>query len=1087
MERARLSPADGERRSLLERIAELEKLLGEQRSVEANLRARVDDLESEPTPDKLAPSDQQFRRGVLDAPMPIMIHAEDGEVVQINRTWTEITGYSVKDIPTIAVWTRRAYGEACEITKSRIEVLYDIGERVDEGDYVITTADGRERTWHFYSSPLGKLPDGRRAVISMAADVTEERSAEQALRKSEAQLRSAQRLAHLGSWTWDIGKDQISRTEECGHAFGLEPHELPSTYKEFLARVHPDDRANVNDGINAVLQYRASYTTEHRIVQPSGAVRYVMARGELERDVRGRPLRLHGTTLDITELKRAESALRASRDEFEQRVMQRTHELAQSNEDLKVEIAERRRAETEARRSEQEVRLITDNLPAYVSYVDKNRRIGFMNGYHADLFGRSRRKVEGKHVRDVIGKETYRAVETYMDSALGGQQTSFDISIDDDAGEKHWLQGTYVPRISEQGDVEGFYALVRDVTDRKVAEAKAHAAENLYRTLFQQSPDAIVLIDRETTRPVEFNELAPKLLGYTPEEFAKLRVSDFEAVETAEEIRERVEKVLREGHDKFETKMRCKNGDLRDVLVSARVLDIAGRKVFHNIFRDITERKKSEASLQRTQYAIDHGTDPIYWVRADGRIAYVNEAATRALGYSSEELLSMAVSDIDPDFPQDVWPDHWENMKRTRSMTFDAHHRKKSGFVFPVEVHIDFVEYEGDGYIWAYVRDNTERHRSSDALEASENKMRAVLQSAADSIIVIDDRGSIELLNAAAESLFGYAADEIVGKNIRYLMPEPYRSAHDGYLRRFLETGVSGVLGQRRELKALLKDGTSIPIELNASEVSIGSTRVFVGIVTDLRERRKTEELLRRAERLASIGTLAAGIAHEINNPLGAILISANYALTSLGDRASAREAIEDIVSDVGRCTQIVKSVLTMASVSPAPVRKAIDVNGPVRTASRLAKHYATSEDVAVELSLAPSLPQVRGSSLEIEQVLVNLITNAVRASQDGGKVIVTTSADRDHVTLSVSDTGAGMSLESVQHAFDPFFTTNAAEGGSGLGLSLSHSIVAALQGKIWIDTEQKGGTKVCVELPRDDRCDGVREAASGETGDATT
>ena len=175
-------------------------------------------------------------------------------------------------------------------------------------------------------------------------------------------------------------------------------------------------------------------------------------------------------------------------------------------------------------------------------------------------------------------------------------------------------------------------------------------------------------------------------------------------------------------------------------------------------------------------------------------------------------------------------------------------------------------------------------------------------------------------------------------------------------------------------------------------------------------------------------------------------------------------------------------------NASPSPPRgpAAIDVNEPVRTACRLAKHYAGSHKVVVELNLSPDLPQVRGSSVEIEQVLVNLIANAVQASHDGGKVIVTTSADRDHVTLSVSDEGSGMSPESVKHAFDPFFTTRAADGGSGLGLSLSHSIVTALKGRIWIDSEHERGTTVRVELPRNDRRNQARQDIGGETTGAS-
>lgn len=247
-----------------------------------------------------------------------------------------------------------------------------------------------------------------------------------------------------------------------------------------------------------------------------------------------------------------------------------------------------------------------------------------------------------------------------------------------------------------------------------------------YRTLFNQSPDAVVLIDPETTLPVEFNEVAPQLLGYTREEFKSLRVEDYEAQESREEIRIHVEKVFRQGEDSFETKLRTKKGEIRDFLINIRIIELRGKKLFHNIFKDITERKGAENHLKFFKHVIAQTHDPIYWISPEQefRFVYVNEAACRHYGYSEEELLQMSIPDWDQNFPLQACEEFWQELKTQRSKIFETLHRRRNGEVVPVEVTGNYVVHDGKEYIVGTIKDISERRDAEEALRLNELSIR---------------------------------------------------------------------------------------------------------------------------------------------------------------------------------------------------------------------------------------------------------------------------------------------------------------------------------------------------------------------------
>jgi len=285
----------------------------------------------------LRESEERFRRAVVDSPFPIMLHAEDGTIVQASNSWCEITGYTREELATIADWTERAYGERKTLVQAEIDRLYGLSHRVAEGDYTIRTKRGGTRIWDFSSAPLGHLPDGRRLVISMAMDVTERRQAEAALRESEMSLRETQRIARLGSYVLDVASGSWSSSDVLDKVFGID-EAYKRSVEGWLALVHPDDRTMMSDYFrNEVLAQGRTFDKEYRIVRHNDqAERWVHGFGKLECDAEGHPLKMHGTIQDVTERRQAEEEIRQLNRTLEQRVKDRTAQLETANKELEA-------------------------------------------------------------------------------------------------------------------------------------------------------------------------------------------------------------------------------------------------------------------------------------------------------------------------------------------------------------------------------------------------------------------------------------------------------------------------------------------------------------------------------------------------------------------------------------------------------------------------------------------------------------------------------------------------------------------------------------------------------------------------------
>ena len=257
----------------------------------------------------LRATEERFHRAVVESPFPVILHAEDGQILQVSNSWCDITGYTREELTTIEDWTERAYGAKKSQVQADIDGLFDENHRVALGEYVIRIKSGGTRIWDFSSAPLGHLPDGRRLVISMAMDVTERKLAAEALRESEEKLKEANKIAKLGNWELNLANSQLKWSDGIFEIFEIDEAGFEATYEAFLKAIHPDDREWVNMAYTESHANKTPYEISHRLLMPDGRIKWVVEICRTDYDEQGVPYRSFGIVQDITERKRAEVEL----------------------------------------------------------------------------------------------------------------------------------------------------------------------------------------------------------------------------------------------------------------------------------------------------------------------------------------------------------------------------------------------------------------------------------------------------------------------------------------------------------------------------------------------------------------------------------------------------------------------------------------------------------------------------------------------------------------------------------------------------------------------------------------------------------
>lgn len=357
------------------------------------------------------------------------------------------------------------------------------------------------------------------------------------------------------------------------------------------------------------------------------------------------------------------------------------------------------------------------------------------------------------------------------------------------------------------------------------------------------------------------------------------------------------------------------------------------------------------------------------------------------------------------------------------------------------------------------------------ALLLREDHLRSILATVPDAMVVINEQGRIQSFSTAAETLFGYQSSEVIGQNVSLLMPSPYRDEHDAYLHRFLTTGERRIIGLGRTVTGMRKDGSTFPMELSVGEMHPGTGRFFTGFCRDLTERHRAEariqeqqqELLHMA-RFTALGEMASTLAHEINQPLTAITnyLKGSRRLLEKSTEENApmlRDAVEKAAEQALRAGDVIRHLRDFVARGESE-RQVERLPALIEEASALALVGAREINVRVSYTLDPAAELVLTDRIQIQQVLLNLMRNAVEAMQEAPRRelrVVTRARDDGMAEVSVIDTGTGLAPEVSAQLFQPFVTTK--KQGMGVGLSICRTIVESHGGHIWAEAMPAGGT----------------------------
>jgi two-component system sensor kinase FixL len=370
-------------------------------------------------------------------------------------------------------------------------------------------------------------------------------------------------------------------------------------------------------------------------------------------------------------------------------------------------------------------------------------------------------------------------------------------------------------------------------------------------------------------------------------------------------------------------------------------------------------------------------------------------------------------------------------------------------------------------------------HPTSERNLEAEAHLRSILATVPDAMVVIDEQGTILSFSAAAERMFDYGEAEVVGHNVKMLMPSPDRERHDEYLANYLTTGQRRIIGIGRVTTALHRDGSTFPIELAVGEAWLGERRIFTGFIRDLTERQQTllrlqdlQSELAHVGRVSEMGTLASSLAHELNQPLTAVASYCESARDLLDRETDAetlamvREALDEAGQQAVRAGQIVRRLRDFMSTGEAE-RRIESLQRLINEANALALVGSREHGIDVQLKLDPGADAVLVDRIQIQQVLVNLIRNAIDAMIDTDARSLTLRTARDGeglVEVAVEDTGSGISDAVAAQLFQPFVTSK--QNGMGIGLSICRTIIEAHGGRIWFESRPGGGTAFHFTLP---------------------
>ncbi len=742
------------------------------------------------------------------------------------------------------------------------------------------------------------------------------------------------------------------------------------------------------------------------------------------------------------------------------------------------DITERKQAQEALRSSEERFRLLAENSTDMISqhttegiYLYASPACRTLLGYAPeDLIGHS--AYEFFHPDDLA--EIEKAHSAILDLPMTSTVT-YRIRCQD--GRYIWFETTSrTVRDSETGAVLEIYAVSRDISDRKRAEEALRESKERFRNLVETTSDWVWEVDENAV----YTYASPKvrdLLGYEPEEVVGKTPFDFMLPEEAARVSNIFDSIAAAQQPiKFLENINIHKDGHLVVLESSGVpfFDAEGNfRGYRGMDRNITERKSVEAELRDLGAALENAVEGISRLDTQGRYIAVNKAYANAVGYEPEEMIGMQWQvTVHPDDVEKLLV-AYQQMLDLGKVEAEARGVRKDGSIFYEQV-VMIAAYDSSKRFsghHCFRKDITERKQAEQKIR----EQAALLDVSTEAIFVRDLNDQILFWNKGAERLYGWKAEEVLGKNVSELLYKKAAPDHKEMQRVFAETGA-----WQGELHKVTKDGRELTVESRWTLVRDAQEqpKSILVVNTDITEKKKFEAQFLRAQRMESIGTLAGGIAHDLNNVLAPILMAVQLLALKHQDERS-QQWLDILETNAKRGADLVKQVVSFARGIEGD-RTDVQIRHIISEIRQIARE-TFPKSIEVYIDVPQELWTVSGDTTQLHQVFMNLCVNARDAMPDGGILSISgknifidehyariniDAQVGSYIVISVSDTGTGIPAEMLERIFEPFFTTKELGSGTGLGLSTVIGIIKSHRGFINVYSEMGKGTEFKVYLP---------------------
>ncbi len=925
--------------------------------------------------------------------------------------------------------------------------VYLTGRPSEAVTFKVIRKDGNTGIAEFWAFPVRNEKGDIIGFRGVGRDVTERMNMEEALRRSEERYRTIMEEMEEGYYEADLAGNITFVNNALCHALGYSKEELTRmNYKTYT----PPEK------VKEVFQV---YNQVYRTGEPIK----LLARESICKD--GRRLFAEISILPIKNERGEIIGFRGvSRD-----------------------ITERLQMEEALRRSEERYRTIMEEMEEGYYETDLAGNYTFFNDSLCKKLGYSREEMMGMNYQVHTEPEDLQKIsEAYTEVYRKGKPLKWfsPAQIRKD-GARIFAEDSISLLLNQRGEVIGWRGISRDVTERTQMLEALRRSEEKYRNILEGIEESYYEVDYAGNYTF-FNDALCHQLGYSREELMGMNYKTYTPPDRVKEVFQVYNQVYRTGESSKLFDMEQVRKDGTQVVIENSIFPLRNENGeiigFRGIGRDVTQRKQMEETLRQSEEkyrsVLENMREAYYEMDIAGNYTFFNDALGHHLGYSREELMGM-------NYRAYVPPEKWEEafeiynlIYRTGkpSKTLDVIQIRKDGKRISVESSASPIRNEKNEIIGfrGIMRDVTERKQAEETLRQSEERYRTILEDMKDAYFEIDTAGNYTFFNDALCHHLGYSREELMGMNYKtYTPPDKVKETFQIY-NRIYRTGEPAEIF---DIALIRKDGRQLFAESSASPIRNEKNEIigFRGVLRDVTERklaaeekRQLEQKAQLASRLASVGELASGVAHEINNPLTGVI---GYAHLLLAKKDIPKDIIRDVeVINEGaqRVAGIVKKLLAFARQTK-PEQRYVNINELVRTTLDLQAYALAANNIKVSLRFARDLPMTIADPGQLQQVFLNLIMNAetaMKLAHDKGKLTINTEHVDNAIRISFKDNGPGITKENLESIFNPFFTTREVGQGTGLGLSVCHGIVTEHKGKIWAESQSGKGATFVVELP---------------------